>query len=84
MSLFLTLIAVPECVAVDVEGAVEEEEAKPGLECVDWHDEQDPDNVALLRGILVVDQVLVNLKKPISVVIKTFWPTRSIIFMSQS
>jgi len=58
----LTLVAVPESIAVDVEGAVEEEEAQPGLEGVDRNDEQDPDNITLLSRVLVVDQVLVDLE----------------------
>jgi hypothetical protein len=58
----LTLIAISECIAVNVEGAVsEEEEAEPRLERVDGNDEQDPDDVALLGRVLVVDQVLVDL-----------------------
>ena len=31
-----------------------EEQGEPGLESVNWNDEQDPDNPALLRGVRVV------------------------------
>ena len=59
----LTFIAISECVAVDVEGVVaEEQEAEPGLERVDGNDQQDPDDPTLLSRILVVYQVLVNLQ----------------------
>ena len=59
----LTFIAISQRVAVDVERVVpEEEETEPGLERVDGNDQEDPDDVTLLRRILVVYQVLVDLK----------------------
>jgi hypothetical protein len=59
----LTFIAISQSVAVDVERVVsEEEEAEPRLERVDRDDQQDPHDVALLRWILVVYQVLINLQ----------------------
>ena len=40
---------------------VEEQEREPGLERVDRHDEEDPHDPALLRGVSVVAEVLVDL-----------------------
>ena len=39
----------------------EQEEAQPGLECVDRNDEEDPDDPALLCRVCVVSEVLVDL-----------------------
>ena len=58
----ITFIAVPEGIAVDVEGVVsEEEQAEPRLERVDGNDQQNSDDPTLFSWILVVYQVLVNL-----------------------
>ena len=63
ISTVITFIAVPECIAVDVEGVVsEEEQAEPRLERVDGNDQQNSDDPTLFGWILVVYQVLVNLK----------------------
>lgn len=59
----LTFIAVPHRVEVDVVlVAAEEEEAEPGVEGVDRHDEEDADDVALLLGDGVIPQVCVDLQ----------------------
>ena len=45
----------PDSIEVDVVVVVaEEEKGEPGLKSVNWDDEQDPDNPALLRGVRVV------------------------------
>jgi len=52
------LVAVPDGVEVDVVVVVaEEEEREPGLECVHRHDEEDPHDPPLLRGVGVVPGV---------------------------
>ena len=58
----ITFIAVPECIAVDVEGVVsEEEQAEPRLERVDGNNQQNSDDPTLFGRILVIYQVLINL-----------------------
>lgn len=42
--------------------AAEEEEAEPGVEGIDRHDEEDADDVALLLGDGVIPQVCVDLQ----------------------
>ena len=45
----------PDSIEVDVVVVVaKEEQGEPGLESVNWNDEQDPDNPALLRRVRVV------------------------------
>lgn len=45
----LTLITVPDGVKVHIVLVVgEEQEAEPRVEGVDWNDEEDPDDMALL------------------------------------
>ena len=59
-----TFVAVPDSVAVDVEMlVVEEEEAEPRRKCVDGHDEQDAHDPALLGGVRVPAQILVDLEE---------------------
>lgn len=58
----LTLVAVAHSVKVHVVLVVgEEEQAEPGVEGVDGHDEEDPDDVALLPRGAVEAQVHVDL-----------------------
>lgn len=59
----LTFIAVAHRVEVDVVlVAAEEEEAEPGVEGIDGHDEENADDVALLLGDGVIPQVRVDLQ----------------------
>ena len=47
-----TLIAVSDGIEVNIVVVVaEEEEGEPGLEGVDWNDEQDPHDPPLLGGV---------------------------------
>ena len=63
----VTFIAVSDCVEVDVVGvAVEVHEAEPRLECVDGHDEEDPDDPALLGPVGVAAKILIDLESRIS------------------
>lgn len=58
----LTLIAVPDGVEVHIVLVVgEEEEAEPWVEGVDWNDEEDPYDVALLPRWAVETEVHVDL-----------------------
>lgn len=60
----LTFVAVAHRVEVDVVlVASEEEEAEPGVEGVDGHNEEDADDVALFLGDGVVPQVCVDLQR---------------------
>ena len=46
------LVAIPDGVEIDIVVVVtEEEEGEPGLECVDWHDEQDTHDPPLLGRV---------------------------------
>lgn len=57
-----TFITVPNGVKVHVVLVVaDEEQAEPRIEGVDWHDEQDTDDVALLIGDGVGSKVCVDL-----------------------
>lgn len=59
----LTLVAVAHGAEVHVVLVVgEEEEAEPGVEGVDGHDEEDAHDVALLVGAAVAAQVHVDLR----------------------
>ena len=63
----VTFIAVSDSVEVDVVGvAVEVHEAEPRLECVDGHDEEDPDDPALLGPVGVAAKILIDLESRIS------------------
>lgn len=60
----LTFVAVAHRVEVDIVlVAAKEEEAEPGVEGIDGHDEEDADDVALLLGDGVVPQVRVDLQR---------------------
>jgi len=41
--------------------AAEEQEAEPRLECIDGHDEENPDYPALLRPVCVAAKILIDL-----------------------
>ena len=56
------LVTVADSVEIDIEVVVtEEQEANPGLECVDGDDEEDPDDPPLLSGVGVEPEILVDL-----------------------
>lgn len=60
----LTFVAISNRVEVDVVLVVaDEQQAEPGVEGVDWHDEEDADDVALLIWHRVGAQVCVDLKR---------------------
>jgi hypothetical protein len=57
-----SLVTISERVKIDIVTVfVEEEERKPRSKSIDGDDEEDPDYPALLRGVSVKPQILVNL-----------------------
>lgn len=59
-----TLIAIPDCVEVNIVLVVgKEEKAEPGVKGVDGYDEKDAHYVPLLLGRAVVSQMHVDLQK---------------------
>lgn len=59
----LTFIAVSNRIKVDVVLVVaDEEEAEPRIEGINWHNEQDADDVALLIGDCVGSEMCVDLQ----------------------
>lgn len=59
-----TLIAIPDCVEVNIVLVVgKEEKAEPGVKGVDGYDEKDAHYVPLLLGRSIVSQMHVDLPK---------------------
>ncbi len=60
----LTFITVSDGVEVNVVRiAAEEQEAEPRLECIDGHDEENPNYPALLRPVCVAAKILIDLER---------------------
>lgn len=61
---FVTFIAVSNGVKVHIVLVVtDEEQAEPRIKGINWHDEQDADDVALLVGDCVGSKVCVDLQR---------------------
>lgn len=61
---YCTFITVSDGVKVDIVLVVaDEEQAEPGVERIDWHDEKNANDVALLVRDCVGPQVCVDLEK---------------------
>lgn len=60
--MFITFIAVSNGIEVHIVLVVtDEQQTEPGIKGINWHDEQDTDDVALLIGDCVGSKVCVDL-----------------------
>lgn len=58
----LTFIAIPHCAKVNIVLVIgEEKEAEPWVDSINGHNEEDPDNIALLIGATVATKVHIDL-----------------------
>lgn len=57
-----TFITVSDTIEIHIIGMLKEQQAQPGIKCIDWNNKQNSHNPPLLIRVGVILQMLINLK----------------------